>query len=376
MKKPIAVAKERRTREAFSLKQSVCHSGRCNAVLSFVGGFTLVELLVSTLVVTLIAVVAAQLMNHASALTRAGQKYVSTDTQARVVLDRMGLDFAQMLKRTDIDYFLKGPANYNQHGHGQGHGWGHHQAGQQGSDQIAFFTHVPGYYPAGAQSPISLVAYRVNQSTNTNRAWLKLERLGRGLLWNGTNSPATPLVFLPLTIDSLWPWAVNNNSTCGGNSSNNSCDPDGYYEVIGPGVFRFEYYYVLKNGRATDVPWNVEAGHTSMAQIGLGDVEAIGVIIAVINSADRAILDAASAANPNYTPLLDLALDLSDFTSAHGRGVGNQTRYIGMVEADWENTLEQVAAGSQTSSGYFPPAVASAIRVYGRIFDLKTLPTF
>ena len=28
------------------------------------------------------------------------------------------------------------------------------------------------------------------------------------------------------------------------------------YEVIGPGVFRFEYFYLFKNGRVTDWPWD------------------------------------------------------------------------------------------------------------------------
>src|SRR6266581_5755498 len=123
--------------------------------------FTLAELLVSVFVLVIIIFMVAQLMNNASAITRTGHKHISTDTQARAVFDRMAVDFAQMLERTDIDYYVKGPTNYN--GHGNGHGWGRRkQTGQQGSDQIAFFSHVPGYYPAsGAQSPISLVAYRV-----------------------------------------------------------------------------------------------------------------------------------------------------------------------------------------------------------------------
>jgi len=356
-RKPIAIGNAKRTREAF----------------------TLAELLVSILIIGLIVFVAAQLMSNASAISRTGQKHVSTDTQARVVLDRMALDFAQMLKRIDVDYYVKQPNGYT--GHGNGHGWGHHLNGQLGSDQIAFFTQVPGYYPSGAQSPYSLVAYRVNQSSSTNRAWMKLERLSRGLLWNGVSNSNTPLVFLPLTIGSQWPWAVNNNTTCGGNSGNNSCDPDGFYEVIGPGVFRFEYYYVLKNGRASDVPWDRDARPnqttlTNPQSIGLTDVEAIGVVIAVINSTDRAIIDA-NAANLANASLLDLASDLADFAGAHGRGVGNQTRYIGQIENDWENTLETVTQTGQTSSGgYFPPAVASNIRIYGRTFDLKTLSTF
>jgi hypothetical protein len=198
--------------------------------------------------------------------------------------------------------------------------------------------------------------------------------MGKGLLWNGVSNSNIPLVFLPVTIGSLWPAAINNTNNCGG-STNNSCDPD--YETIGPGVFRFEYYYLLKNGRATDVPWNTDAGHTSMAGIGLGDVEAIGVVIAVIDPAGRALIDAVSANNLTINPLLDLASDMPDFASARGRGVGNQTRYVGALEADWEATVETVASTGQTSSGSpIPPEAAKSIRIYGHTFDLKTLPTF
>src|SRR2546427_13120310 len=124
------------------------------------GGFTLAELLVSVFVLLIIILMVAQLMITATAITRTGNKHIDTDTQARVVLDRMALDFAQMLKRTDVDYYVKGPAVYNTHGHGQGHAWGHGLGtNQQGSDQIAVFSQVPGYYPSGPQSPISLVAY-------------------------------------------------------------------------------------------------------------------------------------------------------------------------------------------------------------------------
>jgi hypothetical protein len=336
--------------------------------------FTLAEVLISVFVLAIILLVAAQLLSNAAAVGRMGHKHVSTDTQAREVFDRMALDFAQMVKRTDVDYYVKQRTNYT--GHGNGHGWGRGHNSDLGSDQMAFFTHVPGYYPSGPQSPISLVAYRVNQSSSSNPAYLRLERLGRGLLWNGVNFQASPLVFLPVTIGSLWPWAVNNNNNCGG-SGNTSCDPDGYYEIIGPGVFRFEYYYVLKNGMATDWPWDRwelpdQQSITSPVSIGLNRVEAIGVSIAVIDSAGRALID---AANPGS--LLDLASDLADFKSARGRGVGNQTRYIGMVEADWENTVETIAATGYTSTGLpVPPEAARGIRVYGRIFDLKTLSTF
>ena len=212
------------------------------------------------------------------------------------------------------------------------------QTGQQGSDQIAFFTQVPGYYPTSAgQSPFSLIAYRVNQGATTNNpAYMRLERLSKGLRSNGfapPNNPGTgdfyPIVFLPQTISGVgkpWVAAINNNSTCGGNSANNSCDSS--YEVIGPGVFRFEYYYILKNGQATDVPWDRisrpnQTSLSSPVQIGLTDVESIAVVIAVMDPDGRALMDA-NASNPSNATLVDLASDLTDFASAHGRGVGNR----------------------------------------------------
>src|SRR6266513_5769795 len=109
--KSSALIATRRTRHAFTLKQRGCSRG-----------FTLAELLVSVFVITLIILMVTQLMTSATAITRTGHKHIDTDTQARSVFDRMALDFAQMLKRTDVDYFVKGPVNYT--GHGNGHGWG------------------------------------------------------------------------------------------------------------------------------------------------------------------------------------------------------------------------------------------------------------
>src|SRR5437667_6715990 len=122
------------------------------------GGFTLAELLVSVVVLVIVIFMVAQLMTSTAAISRTGNKHIDTDTQARVVFDRMALDFAQMLKRTDVDYYIKQRTGYN--GHGNGHGWGQGHNGDQGSDQMAFFSQVQGYYPsalnAGAKSPISL----------------------------------------------------------------------------------------------------------------------------------------------------------------------------------------------------------------------------
>src|SRR5713226_1285338 len=72
-------------------------------------GFTLVELLISVVVITIIILMVAQLMKSATAVTRTGSKHIDTDTQGRAILDRMAADFGKMLRRTDVDYFIKQP---------------------------------------------------------------------------------------------------------------------------------------------------------------------------------------------------------------------------------------------------------------------------
>jgi hypothetical protein len=364
IERPSAVAALRHIRGGFTLKQRGCSRG-----------FTLAELLVSVFVVTLIIFMVGQLMTSATAITRTGNKHIDTDTQARVILDRMALDFAQMLKRTDVDYYVKQRAGYN--GHGNGHGWGRQRTTDLGSDQIAFFSQVPGYYPStGAQSPISLVAYRVNESSSSNPAYLKLERMAKGLVWNAIdnnpnpNSPY-PIVFLPQTIAGVgrpWAPAINND-----NNPNNSYDQD--YEVIGPGVFRFEYYYLLKNGWVTDWPWDRREPEfenqltiSDPEKIGLTQIEAIAVAIAVIDPAGRALIDAANSGS-----LADLGADMADFKSARGRGVG--AKKIGDLEAQWKGAVESAVSTGLTNSSSLPvpPEAAKAIRIYNRYFDLKTL---
>src|SRR4030095_13828504 len=123
-RKSCPIATVRRTRKAFTLKQRSCSSG-----------FTLVELLVSVFAVVIIVFMVAQLMTSATAITRTGNKHIDTDTQARLVLDRMALDFAQMLKRTDVDYYIKQRAGYTGNGNGKGWGQGKNN-GDKGSDQI------------------------------------------------------------------------------------------------------------------------------------------------------------------------------------------------------------------------------------------------
>jgi prepilin-type N-terminal cleavage/methylation domain-containing protein len=356
-------------------------------------GFTLAELLVSVLVVVIITVIASQLMSSASAIARNGHKHFDTDTQARVVLDRMALDFAQIVKRTDVDYYVK-QRIYK--GHGNGHGCGNGHNGDLSSDQIAFYSQVSAYNPDPAtysstkQSPISLIAYRVNESTSSQDAarYGRLERMSKGLLWNGVsnntgNGAYYPIVFQTGQIDST---CTGNTCPCNGTigpwagpwsaaicNTNNSRDQD--YEVIGPNVFRFEYYYLLKNGRVTDWPWDrfdypTQQTIYNPVKLGLSQVRAIAVSIAVIDPASRDLIQQAHSANTAYGDILDVAAELPDFKNGCGRG--NAQKSIGSLEDEWKGIIELISQTGQTDQGkLIPREAAKGIRVYNRYFDLK-----
>src|SRR5437762_14279267 len=107
--------------------------------------FTLVEMLISIVMLVLLILMVTQVVNTAATVVRPANKRIDTDTQARAILDRIAMDIGRMLKRTDVGYYIKQPIKYNNHGNG--HGYGKKlQRGQQGSDQICFFTQLPGYY--------------------------------------------------------------------------------------------------------------------------------------------------------------------------------------------------------------------------------------
>jgi hypothetical protein len=313
--------------------------------------FTLVEMLISVGVVVVLILLLTQLVNTAALITKTQNKHMSADTQARVVLDRIAQDFSAMLKRSDVDYFLKIGLNNTRP--------------QTGNDQIAFYSQVQGYYPATSfQSPVSLVSYRIN-SDSTSPNYNKLERMGKGLEWNGY-SGYIPILFLDstggtpptTTIANTWPAATSTTST----------DPD--YEAIAPNVFRFEYYYLIKDPQSSigpgnrpflwqlsKTPWNyddrpTQTSLTNPTSIGLVDIESIVVSIAVIDSESRSLLTNAQLGN--------LASQMIDFNPS------GQDR-PGTMENAWRTTLN-----NNISSGSLPKAALSAIRIYSRYFDLNS----
>lgn len=308
--------------------------------------FTLVELLVSMAVLALMMVLISQLFNSAMVVTGPGNKHMDADAQTRAVFDRMAIDFSQMVKRTDVDYYLKDP-NTN----------------QNGNDQLAFYSQVPGYFITGTspqnQSPVSLVAYRVN-SDNSSPYYNKLQRYGCGLVWSVPSG--TPVVFssssttsLPNTISQNWPHATDPAAA------------DSNYELSGPQVFRMEYYYVLRGQTVagssypailSDIPWDVRIpNHTSVN--GLRDVAAIGVALAVIDPKSRILV--------NDAQLAQLAGKLNDFPHTD-TSTGNNTTNPGDLEAQWQGAINNANANGIT----IPHVVLANLRVYSRTFYLPS----
>ena len=293
------------------------------AKLSRAAAFTLAELLVSVGVLVVITLLATQLLNTAATVTTLGNKQMDADSQARQILDRMAIDFAQLMKRTDVDFFAKGTAA---------------GGAMAGNDLIAFYSAVPGYYPTSSnQSPVSLVAYRVN-SSSTSSSYNKMERMGKGLLWNGA-APATPtpapppVVFMPLTISATWPAATS------------SVTADAAYEVIGPQVFRFEYCYLQTDGTLSITP----PSFSSMA--------AIIVDIAVIDPKSKALLNDAQIATFNTSGGINF---LSDYAANMAPG---------QLRRQWQNTVNN--ARDPMTNMPLPRPALSTIRLYERYFYLS-----
>ena len=282
-------------------------------------GFTLVELTVSMTVLALMMLSMAQVMTGALKATTGSFKHMDADTQARLVLDRMAFDISKMVKRTDVDYyFAKGTATST----------------TPGNDQMAFFSEAGGYYPsastAAQKSNVSLVGYRVNASN-------QLERLSKGLVWNGVGG-SNSLVYLPQTILGTWPAITGAGA---------SADSD--YQVIGDQVFRLEFSYLVRNTNGTTAATVSDTPNLESISSGVGYFNPQEVVAIIVT---MAVLDSSSAASVTSTQRTTAAVKLTDAPST------------GTSSATWRSSL--------TSLG-LPPAAASQVRIYQRYCYLSSI---
>ena len=266
--------------------------------------FTLLEMLLAMCVLAVVLVLAAQMVNTTSLITRRCARSMNLDNCARNVFDRMSLDFSALLQRKDIDsYFHKEPGN----------------------DRMAFYSQASGFYPVGVSgiapaSPYSLVAYRIDNN--------RLERLGKGLVWNGVTDSSphakglsdddSAMVFLPKKITDQW--NIFATGTAG--------DPD--YQVLSSQVFRLELCFMQNDG-------SFSTGFDSKLSM------AVIVTIAVLDQ-------------QNAMPVPDLESLASRLPDGDDPGVADL----------WVSTLDALAS---TRGG-----ARREIRVYQRFFQLQALP--
>jgi hypothetical protein len=162
--------------------------------------------------------------------------------------------------------------------------------------------------------------------------------MGKGLLWNGVSPTYIPILFLApsttsptTTIANTWPAAASDSLT----------DPD--YELVGPQVFRFEYYYLLTTGVFSAGPW------TSLDTVAIRDVAAIVIAIAVIDAKSRVLL--------TNSQIAAIAGCLPDYVPSMGAG---------QLTAEWQNRLD-----TDSLIATLPRAAISGIRVCERYFYLS-----
>ena len=291
-------------------------------------------------VLALILVLIAQLMNSATQTTTASQKRMDADSQARMIFDKLTVDFSRMLRRADVDYLAKGTVAPNSFG-----------GAMTGNDFLAFYTAADGYYSAAStppgrnsRNPVSLVAYFVSSDAQ-NRS--QLVRLSKGLGWEPNGTDWQDLAYLPVTVSLKWPNLFNRDTS----QFSGMSDPD--FQTIGDSVVRFEYTYLLKPAAAGSgpalvvLPYATDPALNHSSRDFHRDVAAIAVTLTILDPTSRVIVS-------DYSKLTSESL----FPDAAG-GTTPDEAWIAAINSP-----------AFVSSASIPVGAASAVRVYQRYFYL------
>jgi len=248
-------------------------------------GFTLIEVLVSTALLTLLLVVVASLTSDTASISTSSQRKLTAAASARQVLDRFSTDISTALMRADLPQKMEK---------------------NEGNDVIGFYAQAQGYQ---GDREISRVEYRLVGD--------ELLRGATGFAWEGGTD----------TVD----WGASTFTSPG----------SGDFEILGRGIIRFEYLFLLKDGTM--------AGSVSS----LTEAAAIIVGVVAIDSQALALMDGNDPA-ASAQQLADLFPDISV-------GVATQDIYT-----QWTRLMNQPGFGSG-----FPSAVLSGMQVYQRVFPVR-----
>jgi len=197
-------------------------------------GFTMIEMLVAMAVLTLLVVLIAQIIGMTTSSVSSSSRKLDGVTEARFALDRLGVDWAGRLDRSDVDHrFTKVDGN----------------SGQPGNDELSFYSEVDGYQ---GSRKLSVVGYRV-QTVDPERVY-QMERGVQGTDW----STASPLIFGSQPLPII---------------------PDTDYEVLSDGVLRLEFCYLKTDGTLSNT-----------VKPDLSDASALVVAVAVLDGASRKVV--------------------------------------------------------------------------------------
>jgi len=346
--------------------------------------FTLIEIMVSTSILILIILLVNQLINSASMTTVTASKRIDSDNQARLIFAKMAEDFDAMYQRGDLNYYF---------------------LSQSGNDAFYFYSQAPGHIASqdvsgtndASLNNSSLVGYRVSDKISGGNR-VELERLGRGLHWadgggqTGANGHASSVLHLPWLIKDAFSTALADSYNNSSNPYSTTSTSAPQWDVIGDQVFRMKFCFLLNDGSFSLTPilrntpttnnltanaapgsgndstvgytigsrWyntttnlaytclNAAPGAALWAPLGLQDVKAVVVTIALIDTKSRATTTA---------PAIQKAI-----SSMHDAAPGPQAN-------TWMPQTDDAATFVQNSG--LSRAAASSIRVYERYFYLQ-----
>jgi len=302
--------------------------------------FTLTEMLVAMAVLSLIVLIVGQMVSSSSNLAIGARKRLDAEEQARLLMGRIGDDLTRRLIRKDVEVLFANPA---------------------GNDAFYFYSEAPASFDASVgstkKSAVALLGYRIN-SDNSSDNYARLERLGKGLQWDGSSlSPifvtydSSGNVLSQSKLANAWPTAV-------GNSPEFRNGTDGKFQLLADGIIRLETAFLMKDGKITQDPNKSAAPVGPLASPVTTDLTQVSAIIVAI-----AILDETSqkVAGASKLPAIASALDDPVATDlAKNPPV--------LMAQTWRDKID---SGAVASAAGIPAAVASQIRIYQRIYLLQ-----
>jgi hypothetical protein len=407
-----------------------CFDGRPDAACpGRESAFTLVEMLVSVAVLILIMTFVSQMMTSTTVSTSMSGKHLDADSQARLVFDRMAVDFAGMPHRTDVDFiFSKQPDPLSA------------SSTSGSSDKMFFYSEAPAYYDSslfsgttnsGLKSTVALVGYSCINTTGTSAVLpaYSLLRFSKGLTWDsslaatGSSTPPGGMVFLTSTAVGALPIPA---STLAGNPNwsgdigsppyyvaTNQPDYQEFTDVLSNEVVRFEFCFEVKDltnpnspgsgysnypiariGTANSAGNKSTPASISPASPNVGDrwydtvnnraylctgYNGVTPIWTPNGMADvRAIVVAIAILDPNSRKLLtpaelgSISAALLDPTEDTNSTTGLLAQPPHLMAEVWQNAISG-ASPTFASAAAIPIEAAAQIRIYQRFFYLNNL---